>query len=251
MVEGARNVGEIAKDIRVVEFQVIENEDAGAIVNEFAAFVEKGGVVFVALDDEGGIEVSQLVTGREVERDTTDKVSGVHASLGQGKRSERRGGGFAVCSGYDDCGSRADEFFANELREANERSKALTQEPFDLRITSGYRIAHDDTVGRPLSEHLFVEALEKFDPGLEQDIRHGWVYTSIGTGHLDPLLLEQDRRVPHSRSTNPNEKNPHAVNAGKSRRERKLEIKKCRKNVFSLDSFRFFRKSRLLCRTNN
>jgi len=140
-----------------------------------------------------------------------------------------------VWSGYDHCGSRADQFFANELREANERRKALTQEPFDLRIASGYRIAHDDTVGRPLSQHLFVEAFKKFDPGLKQDIRHGRIYARIGTSHLDPLLLEQDRRVSHSRSTNPNEKNPHAENAGKSREERKLEIKKCRKNVFSLD----------------
>ena len=43
---------EIFKNVRVVEFQVVDDGDFRLVMDELAALVEKRGVVFVALDDE-------------------------------------------------------------------------------------------------------------------------------------------------------------------------------------------------------
>ena len=44
--------GEIFKNVRVIEFQVVDDRDLRQVMDELAALVEKRGVIFVALDDE-------------------------------------------------------------------------------------------------------------------------------------------------------------------------------------------------------
>src|SRR5262245_58992595 len=43
---------EILKNVRMIELQVIDQANLGKVMNELAAFVEEGRVVFVAFDDE-------------------------------------------------------------------------------------------------------------------------------------------------------------------------------------------------------
>ena len=52
MRKGFFDRGEIFKNIRVVEFEVVDDGDFRLVMDELAALVEKRGVVFVALDDE-------------------------------------------------------------------------------------------------------------------------------------------------------------------------------------------------------
>ena len=51
VVEGPLHIREIAEDVGVVEFKIIEHRDVGGVVDELAALVEERAVVFVALDD--------------------------------------------------------------------------------------------------------------------------------------------------------------------------------------------------------
>ena len=43
---------EIAKDVGVVELDVVHDQQLGQVMQELGALVEKGGVVFIAFDDE-------------------------------------------------------------------------------------------------------------------------------------------------------------------------------------------------------
>ncbi len=43
---------QVVKNIRVIEFEVVDDADLRLVMDELAALVEKRGVVFVTLDDE-------------------------------------------------------------------------------------------------------------------------------------------------------------------------------------------------------
>ncbi len=46
--------GEIGEDVRVVEFEVVQNRGARPVVDELRALVEERGVVLVGFDHEEG-----------------------------------------------------------------------------------------------------------------------------------------------------------------------------------------------------
>ncbi len=52
MVELFLNRAQIVKDIRMVEFKVIQDQRARAVVDKFRTLVEKGAVIFIRLDNE-------------------------------------------------------------------------------------------------------------------------------------------------------------------------------------------------------
>ena len=50
--EARLDLVEVAVDVGVVELDVVHDHEFGEVVDEFRAFVEEGGVVFVAFDNE-------------------------------------------------------------------------------------------------------------------------------------------------------------------------------------------------------
>src|SRR5882672_4846406 len=52
MFEGGFDGFEVGEDVGVVELEIVDEGDLGEVMDEFAAFVEESGVVFVALNDE-------------------------------------------------------------------------------------------------------------------------------------------------------------------------------------------------------
>ena len=60
--EAGFNFVEVFKDIGVVEFQVVDNNEFGEVVQELGAFIKEGRVVFVALENHmlGGVEGAAL-----------------------------------------------------------------------------------------------------------------------------------------------------------------------------------------------
>ena len=50
---------EIFKNIRVVLLEIIQNRDARTIVDEFAALIEKRGVIFVSFNHKRRLRVAQ------------------------------------------------------------------------------------------------------------------------------------------------------------------------------------------------
>ncbi len=51
-MELALDRGDVRKNIRVIEFEVVEDRDLRAVVDELRALVEERGVVFVRFNDE-------------------------------------------------------------------------------------------------------------------------------------------------------------------------------------------------------
>ena len=52
MVELPLDSCQVVKNICVVEFEVVQNRGAGAVMDEFAALIKKRGVVFVGFNDK-------------------------------------------------------------------------------------------------------------------------------------------------------------------------------------------------------
>src|SRR5215472_2561 len=50
--EGRLNRFQVSENVRVIELQVVNDGNLGQVMNEFAALVEKSGVVLVSFDDK-------------------------------------------------------------------------------------------------------------------------------------------------------------------------------------------------------
>src|SRR5205814_1822284 len=87
-IEAVENVG-------MIEFEVIDNRDLGQVMNELAALVKEGGVVFVAFDDEP-IAVREPRALAEIVRDAANEIARVQAVMLEDPGQQRRGGGLAV-----------------------------------------------------------------------------------------------------------------------------------------------------------
>ena len=66
----------VFKNVRVIEFKVVDNCDFRQVMDELAALVEKRSVVFVALNDEP-IAVSEPRALTEIVRNAADEIAGV------------------------------------------------------------------------------------------------------------------------------------------------------------------------------
>src|SRR5277367_2877676 len=53
-LKGGLDGAEVFKNIRVIKFQVVEDDDFREVMDKFAALVKKSRVIFVALNDEPG-----------------------------------------------------------------------------------------------------------------------------------------------------------------------------------------------------
>ena len=85
----------------MVEFEVVDDGDFRQVMDELAALVEKGRVVFVALDDEP-FAVGEPRALAEIVRDAADEIARIQAVVLENPRQQRSRGGLAVRAGDDD-----------------------------------------------------------------------------------------------------------------------------------------------------
>jgi len=69
---------DILEDIRVVKFEIVDDGDFGKVMNEFAALVEKSGVVFVAFDDEP-FAISEARALAEIVRNAANEIAWIQS----------------------------------------------------------------------------------------------------------------------------------------------------------------------------
>src|ERR1051325_937239 len=101
MFERGLNRIEVFENIRVIEFQIVDDGNFGQIMHEFAALVEKSGVVFVAFNDEP-FTICKSRALAEVVRYSPDEITGIQAIVLEDPRQQRSGRGFAVSSTDDE-----------------------------------------------------------------------------------------------------------------------------------------------------
>src|SRR5436190_12466142 len=105
---------EIFKDVRVIELEVVHDADLRLVMDEFAALVEKCGVVFVAFNDEPWT-VREPCALAQVVRDSANEIARVQTVVLENPREQRRRGGFAMRARDDDRTFAADEKFLEQF----------------------------------------------------------------------------------------------------------------------------------------
>src|ERR1043165_2172485 len=87
MTEALLDRGEVRKDVRVIELEVVDDRDLRQVVDELAALVEKCSVVFVALDDEP-LAIRKARALAEVGRDAADEEARVQSVVLEDPREQ-------------------------------------------------------------------------------------------------------------------------------------------------------------------
>jgi hypothetical protein len=97
LAKGFLNGGEVGVDVSVVEFNIIENDEFGKIVEELASFIGEGGVVLVSFENPEGASAVVASAG-EVEGNSPDKPTRMEICFFKKESEHSGGGGFAVGS---------------------------------------------------------------------------------------------------------------------------------------------------------
>ena len=89
------NGGEVGVDVGVVEFNIIENDEFGKVVEELASFIGEGSVVLVSFENPEGTGAVMASAG-EVEGNSADEPAGMETCFFKKESKHGGGGGFAV-----------------------------------------------------------------------------------------------------------------------------------------------------------
>ena len=109
---------EIFKNVRVVEFQIVDDADFRQVMDELAALVEKRRVVFVALDDEP-FAVREPRALAEIVRDAADEKTWIQSVMLEHPRQQRSRRRLAMRAGDDDGAFAANEKFLQAIPAAS------------------------------------------------------------------------------------------------------------------------------------
>lgn len=106
-LESGLDGGEVVKNVGVIELQIIDNDNFRKVMQEFAAFIEKSSVIFVAFENKPRT-VGEARAFAKVVGNAADEKAGIQAVMLEDPRQEGSGRRFAV-SARDDDGAFATE----------------------------------------------------------------------------------------------------------------------------------------------
>ena len=175
---------QVGVDVGVVEFDGGEHRHPGPEVHELGALVEKGGVVFVALQDHVRAPAHPVI-GLEIPGDAAHHEAGVQAQGVEQPGDERRGGGLAVGAGHHQALALAHQEAVQRLRQRQARDVA-GQQGLGLGVVPADDVAHHRQVRRRIQVGRGVTVLHP-DAQTLQKGAHGRVGVFIGAA--DPVAL--------------------------------------------------------------
>ena len=199
----------------MVELEVVDDGDLGQVMDELAALVEEGGVVFVALDDEP-LAVGEPRALAEVVRDAADEVAGVQAVVLEDPGQQRGGGGLAVRAGDHQRALAADEELLQQFRQ-RAVGQLVVQHVLGFRVAARDGVADDHQVGL-VRQVLLRVAGDDLDLALRQEGGHGRIDVLVRAGDLNPFFLHRGGGRSHGRAADANEMN--GLNARKHTRQK-------------------------------
>ncbi len=206
---------EIFVNVRMIEFQRRENHFLRMVVQKFWRFVEKRGIVFVALQHKffssAQAKAASKIFGHAADQEIR-MPSGVMQNPGQHGRRCR----FAVRSSYHQRIVARQEKFFQRLRERAVRN-LIIQHRFHFRIAARKRIADHDDVRRGI-EICGVETIVPGNAKALQQRRRGRIHACIGTRHAVAAFRKHSGQWRHGRAANSREmkmqRSRHARTAG-------------------------------------
>jgi hypothetical protein len=221
VVELALDGGQVVKDVGVVELQIVQHRRARAVMHELAALVEKGGVVFVGLNDkqragverpfacDGALRGAQAGRHPEVQRHAANQKARLQSGTFQNPGQHRRGGGLAVGARHSQHMAALQHMLGQPLRAAGV-GQAGVQNGFHQRKLGAAvgqpgaadHIAHHEHIGAQ-RQLVGAEAFDQLDAQGAQLIAHGWVNTGVAASNLVPCFPRQRGQAPHERAADP------------------------------------------------
>ena len=206
MVELPLDGRQVREDIRVVELQVVENGGAWAVMDEFAALVEEGAVIFVGLHHEER-RAAEARGNAEVLRHAADQEARTHAGLFQHPGEHAGAAGLAVGTGHGHDPAALQHMVGQPLRAAD-IEQALVQYIFHRRIAAAHGIADHHQIRRRLQLGRVV-ALDQLDTLGFQLGAHGRVDIGIGAGDAVTKFLGQHCQRTHEGAADAEDMNVH------------------------------------------
>ena len=200
-LKGSLDFGEAAKNVGVIELEVVDDDGLGEVVDELAALVEKRGVVFVALNHEP-VAVGETRALAKVVRDASDEEARVEAVMLEQPCEQRRGGRLAMRAGDDERAFAAQELVLEQLRQ-RAVVELLPERELGLGVTARDGVADDDQV-RFVREVGLAERLGR-DAALLEEGGHRWVDALIGAADRDAALLQRRGDGGHCGAANADE----------------------------------------------
>ncbi len=144
----------------MIELDVVYNPDIGQIAQKFGGFIEKGGIVFVALQDDIAV-AADLKAAAKVVGNAADEKAWISAGAFKDPGQQRRGGGFAVGAGYHDRAPAADTKFPQRFRQG-EIGNVSIQDLFDFRIAARYHVADHHPIRLRLQVHRIKTVKDRY-----------------------------------------------------------------------------------------
>ena len=199
-MELALHVAQVAEDVGVVEFEVVQHQGARAVVHELGSLVEEGGVVFVGLDHERTAprRVPDAGTGVEVERNAGDEESGIETGGVENHREHRRGRGLAVRAGDRDH-VPALEHLLGQPGGPRGVSQPVVEDVLHARVATRHRVADDHEVRRRLELRRVVSGNRR-DSRLVEYAVHWRKHVFVRTGDPIAELTRNQREPGHERA---------------------------------------------------
>ena len=197
MVELALDRRQVLEDVGVVVFEVVQDRGARPVVDELAALVEEGGVVFVGLDDEWRLAAGSAGARRdtEVARYAADEKARCEAGRFQDPREHRGRRGLAVRAGDREHVAPRQHLVGEPLRAAGV-GRAGVEDRFHQRVAADDRVA-DDVEIRCERELLGAVAFDQVDAERAQLLAHRRVDVGVAAGHRVAAFARQRRDASH------------------------------------------------------
>ena len=185
----------ILENVSVVVLQVVDDEGAGLIVEEFRTAVEVGSVVFVRLDHKVG-RLAQAGGTVEILGRAANQIAGVKAGAVQDPSQHACGGGFAVGAGHRQHPAVPQQVGAQPLGPGDVAQTAVENVLHRVHAPGQSGVADDDQVWGRLQLGR-VEAFVDGDAVRGQQVAHRWIDVLVGAAHLMALLLGEQSQAAH------------------------------------------------------
>src|SRR5947209_12181826 len=101
MLEGGLDRFKVFEDVRVVEFEIIDDRNLGEVMNELASFVEERGIILITFDDKP-FALGEPRSLTEIVRDTANQKARIEAIVLKHPGEQGGSGGLAVRAGHDE-----------------------------------------------------------------------------------------------------------------------------------------------------
>ena len=144
MVELLLNRPQVVKDIRVVEFKVVQHQRARAVVHKLGTLVEEGAVILIRLNHKERA-FAQARGDVKIARHTADHESGLIAAGFQNPCGHSRRGGFAMRTRNGNHPTVAQHKIMQPLRTRHIRD-VLFQYRLNARVTTRHGVTDDHQV---------------------------------------------------------------------------------------------------------